>query len=192
MLDRLGERRTEHLEPDLVEGSLAVPAVGIRPVVVVPDLAVPIHHTISRLFQISVARHLHTRIQMPVVALRRQGVVHKAVVVVVHTLVAVVHMLAEVAHTAVAVDHMSAVVDRTLVAADHTAAAAAAVRIVVAAVDCTATEEEVVHTELAEEADRTEIAEVVEAAEGDRKDSAQREIEVEEVRRNFAAGRERH
>lgn len=95
-------------------------------------------------------------------------VVHKA---------AAVRMVAAVVHTIVAAVHMLVAVGHKLVVVDHTAAAV--VRIVVAAADCMATGEEV---------DRIEVAVV---AEDDRKDFAQK-IEVQEVRKGFAAGKERH
>lgn len=145
-------------------GSLADPEEGSRPVVVVvPDLAVPIRHAISRLFQMLFAHRLHTRIQRSVVALQRQEVVHTT---------AAVRMPAVFVRTAVAVHILAAVVHK-LVVVDHTAAAV--VHIVVAAVDRMAIEEEAVHTELVEVVDHTAVAVV---AEDDRKDSTQREIVV--------------
>lgn len=108
-----------------------------------------------------VTLRVHTRIQMSVVALRRQEVVHKAAVV-----------------------HILALVDRTIAAAAAVRKPAAVARIEVATADCMATEEEVGRIELAEEVDRIELAEMadrtetVEVAEDDRKDSAQREIGV--------------
>lgn len=159
-------------------GSLAVPAEGTRLVVVVPVLVVPIRHTISRIFQMSAAHRRHTRIHMPVVALHREKAVRRTAAVCMIAVLA--HRFAAAVQQVVAVVHMLAEPGCRIVGIDHTVAAAAG-HTVVAAADYRAFVEA--------EVDRIGL---VVLAEGQRKDSAQMWIGVQEVRRDFAVGREKH